>query len=316
VWRRLTEPLDVLAIRSACTSVRIGEGPAEHLEEAQAMLADENFFWPAGVPSAEPKFYSPRDFRFSSLLSGTSPENDLVWGRFFRTGKNWKQKPSVLLVHGWNGELGYLYQFPFLARLLARRGVNAVMIELPYHAHRRPNGLQTINNFISHDLRCMLSATRQAIADCRSVIGWLHDQGSPQIGIWGISLGAWLSGLVSATEPRTAFTILMSPVVRLDYAIRDLPFCEPIRHSLAGRSFDVSSLNLLSHHPFPSPTNILIIESIHDLFAKVSTIEELWQAWGRPDIWRLPHGHISILMSLKAMLRAVAWIRKRTRVIG
>ena len=24
-------------------------------------------------------------------------------------------------------------------------------------------------------------------------------------------------------------------------------------------------------------------------------IEELWQAWGQPDIWRLPHGHITKL---------------------
>ena len=114
------------------------------------------------------------------------------------------------------------------------------------------------------------------------------------------------------SETSLTFTVLMSPVVRLDYAIRDLPFCEPIRHSLAGRSFDVSRLNLLSHRPFSRPGNILIIESIHDLFAKVSTIEELWQAWERPEIWRLPHGHISILMSARAMRRAVAWIRKQT----
>ncbi len=311
MWRRFTEPLDELAIRSACTSVRLGEGPAGHLAEAEAMLADDSFFWPGGVPPAQPHFYSDKNFRFPSSLSNGS-ENDTVWGRFFRVGKNWKQRPSVLLVHGWNGELGYLYQFPFLARLLAHRGVNAAMIELPYHAHRRPKGVQTINNFISHDLRVMLSATRQAIADCRAAIGWLQNLGSAQIGIWGISLGAWLSGLISATEPRVAFTVLMSPVVRLDHAIRDLPFCEPIRHSLAGRSFDVSRLNLASHRPFPGPENILIIESIHDLFAKVATIEELWQAWGHPDIWRLPHGHISVLMSLKAMLRTVAWVRRHT----
>jgi hypothetical protein len=311
MWRRLTEPLDELAIRSACTSVRVGEGPAEHLEEAQALLADPDFLWPRGVPAAEPEFFSQTGFRFRSLVSSASPENDVVWGRFFRAGKDWRQKPAVLLVHGWNGELGYIYQFPFLARLLARRGVNAAMIELPYHAHRRPKGLNTINNFISHDLLCMLSATRQAIADCRAMMGWVQDQGSPRTGIWGISLGAWLAGLVTVTEPRTAFTVLMSPVVRLDYAIRDLPFCEPIRQSLAGRNFDVGRLNLLSHSPYPKPDNILIIESIHDLFAKVATIEELWRAWDRPHIWRLAHGHISILMSLTAMLRTVRWVRQK-----
>ena len=291
--------------------MRCGEGPASHLEEAQTLLSQHDFFWPEGVPAAQPEFYHPTDFRFASQLATDAPENNVVWGRFFRAGPEWRQKPSILLVHGWNGELGYLWQFPFLARQLARRGVNAAMLELPYHAHRRPKTIGSIDNFISHDLRVMLSATRQAIADCRALIGWLTEQGSPRVGIWGISLGAWLSGLVSSCEPRTAFTVLMSPVVRLDYAIRDLAFCEPIRQSLAGRAFDVSRLNLVSHRPHPAPENILIIQSIHDLFAKVATIEELWQQWGRPDIWRLPHGHISILMSVPAMLRTVNWVRAR-----
>ncbi len=308
MWRHFTEPLDLLAIRSACQSVRLGDGPAEHLEEAQAFLKQNDFFWPEGVPSADPHFYTETEFRFPSQVVSASAENSIVWGRFFRAGWNWREKPSVLLVHGWQGELGYVWQFPFLGRYLARHGVNAAMVELPYHAQRRPQGVGSIDNFISHDLRVMLSATRQAMADCRAIIGWLRDQGSPRVGIWGISLGAWLAGLISATEPQVAFAVLMSPVVRLDYAIRDLPFCEPIRQSLAGRSFNVDRLNLVSHRPFPTRDNILIIESIHDLFAKVSTIEELWTTWGQPNIWRLHHGHISILASVPAILRTARWV--------
>ena len=34
----------------------------------------------------------------------------------------------------------------------------------------------------------------------------------------------------------------------------------------------------------------------------------LWRAWRKPEIWRLPHGHISVLLSLRIMERAVDWV--------
>src|SRR6266496_6348311 len=39
---------------------------------------------------------------------------------------------------------------------------------------------------------------------------------------------------------------------------------------------------------------ILLIEGIHDLVCSKDDIEELWQSWGKPDIWRLPCGHVRI----------------------
>jgi len=67
-------------------------------------------------------------------------------------------------------------------------------------------------------------------------------------------------------------------------------------------------LNLVDHHPRSRPERILIVESIHDRFAPVETVEELWNAWGRPEIMRVNHGHISVLISLPVMKRIVNWI--------
>src|SRR5437667_417504 len=81
-----------------------------------------------------------------------------------------------------------------------RAGINTARIELPYHAHRKPSpGI----NFISVDLPQMIEATRQAISDTRALLGWLREQGCPSVGVWGISLGAWIGGLVACSEPRT-----------------------------------------------------------------------------------------------------------------
>jgi len=56
---------------------------------------------------------------------------------------------------------------------------------------------------------------------------------------------------------------------------------------------DTTSLNLVTCRPSIPKENILLIEAIHDLFATKEPIEELWEVWGRPEIWRLSHGHFS-----------------------
>ena len=57
--------------------------------------------------------------------------------------------------------------------------------------------------------------------------------------------------------------------------------------------------------------NILLIEGIHDLFAERQPIEELWQKWQQPEIWRLPHGHVSAQFVLGLMGRVLDWMAPR-----
>jgi hypothetical protein len=44
--------------------------------------------------------------------------------------------------------------------------------------------------------------------------------------------------------------------------------------------------------PAISKQNVLLIEGMYDLMVS-SSPNELWQSWEQPEIWRLPHGHIS-----------------------
>ncbi|MHC1765658.1 MAG: alpha/beta hydrolase [Verrucomicrobiia bacterium] len=249
-------------------------------------------------------------FRFSSPIQTASLCNNTVLGRLFKAADPWQERPTVILLHGWNAELCYRYQFPFLASRLRRYGINTAAIELPYHMHRRPlRG--PVTDFISSDLNAMLEATRQAIADARALGLWLRAQGSASIGVWGFSLGAWLAGLTARVEPDLRFAVLTTPIARMDQAIAQLPFCEPVRQSLNGRPVDLHDLNLASRVPSLDPRNILLVESLHDLFAPPETIEQLWEAWRHPEIWRVAHGHITVLMSLRVTARTVRWIHSR-----
>jgi hypothetical protein len=57
--------------------------------------------------------------------------------------------------------------------------------------------------------------------------------------------------------------------------------------------------------------NMLLIEAIHDLLAPKEAIEDFWQAWGRPDIWRLPHGHTSFMGVPGLTGRVLRWLAPR-----
>ncbi len=74
---------------------------------------------------------------------------------------------------------------------------------------------------------------------------------------------------------------------------------------------DTTRLNLILSTPVIPNENILLIEGIHDLFAERQPIEELWQKWQQPEIWRLPQGHISGVFAPGLTGRVLRWLEPR-----
>jgi hypothetical protein len=60
-------------------------------------------------------------------------------------------------------------------------------------------------------------------------------------------------------------------------------------------------------------------EAAHDhaLCPKDHT-EDLWQSWGQPDIWRLPHGHVGVCCGFVPGLpgRVLRWLTPRMEMAG
>jgi hypothetical protein len=81
--------------------------------------------------------------------------------------------------------------------------------------------------------------------------------------------------------------------------------------SAACQTLNTTPLNLTLVKPVIPKKNILLIEGIHDLFVDTEAIEELWQKWGQPDIWRLPHGHISQMAMPGLTGRVLRWLAPR-----
>ena len=88
----------------------------------------------------------------------------------------------------------------------------------------------------------------------------------------------------------------------------------------AEKKLDTTSFNLTTARPAIPKENILLIEGTQDLVTPAEPIEELWQQWGQPDIWRFPHGHISLSLCLAGLPgltgRVLRWLAPRLDMPG
>jgi len=84
-----------------------------------------------------------------------------------------------------------------------------------------------------------------------------------------------------------------------------------LRRRAACEELDRTPLNLTLARPAISKENVLLIEGMYDRMGWGAPIE-LWQSWGQPDIWRLPHGHISTALTLPGLPgRVLRWLPPR-----
>jgi dienelactone hydrolase len=306
----LCQWIDRVAIHHAAARMPKPDGRELRLEEVQRLLQNPDFS-PADMKPATVEFTGPATFRFASPRPSANAVNDVVHGRFYRCDDAWRQKPVILLLHGWNDSLNHRLFFPRHARRLNRLGISAATLQLPWQFDRRPPELGAWGNFLCVDLLHTVQATLQAMAEIRAFTDWLLAQSCPFVGLWGVSLGAWLGGLAICHDSRLGAAVLTVPAARLDRIIEETAFCETIRGALQNRRVDLRKLNLASNRPAIARENILLIEAEHDLFVAKDSVEELWRAWEKPEIWRFPQGHISVLWVPGLPDRAARWIAAR-----
>lgn len=266
---------------------------------------------PPGPLSIDLAWAGETGFEFQSPQPSPWPENNVVYGRVYRAGPDWTRRPSVVLLHGWRGEQQYRWQFPWLARCLNRRGLNAVFFELPLHGRRQPRSPGAPRDWIWPGADCARIAATQALAETEALLAWLVGQGSACVGVWGFSLGGWLAGLVACRWAALRWAVLFCPVARMDRAVGRLPFCAPLEPFLEQGHWPLAELDLSSQRPRLPLRGLLLVAAQHDLFVPVEELEALWAGWGQPELWRLPHGHMSALMAPVWLRRVVNWIAQR-----
>ena len=296
----------VLQMAYVVAPLRHAPKPKWKLEEALEFLNGPDFI-PAASDPARIVFDGPRRFRFSTPRPGKVEENNIAYGRLYRCAERWQERPVIMLLDGYP-HVGYYTAFPLLARRFNRAGFNVAALVAPYELQRRPR------RPFEEDCLEFARAMAQGVAEIRALTGWLLDEGCPSVALLGFSYGGWLAGLTACSDARIACAVLTVPGVRLRCSQPVVwPWTREALQALrpAQEAMDTTRLNLILSTPVIPKENILLIEGIHDLFAARQPIEDLWQKWEQPEIWRLPHGHVSALFVPGLTGRVLRWLSPR-----
>jgi dienelactone hydrolase len=223
---------------------------------------------------------------------------------------------AVLVMSQWNadreGHVG-------LARLLARFGISALRMSLPYHDLRMPPELTRADYIVSSNIARTVQVCRQAVLDARRAIAWLALQGYERIGILGTSLGSCLAMLTTAHEPRIKAQALnhISPWFA-DVVWRGLS-TQHVRKGLEGH-VELSQLRELWRpiSPFPYLNQVrhaetLLVYAKYDLTFPVdlsrSLVAEFKRRGVSHEVAVLPCGHYSTGMAPFKFLDAYFLVR-------
>jgi len=156
-------------------------------------------FRPAGQAGQEAGLLS-----FPSALETPHPANNTVYARYFpanpypRLKRPNGPKRAIVVLPQWNADAeGHIG----LSKLVARLGISALRITLPYHDRRMPPELTRADYIVSANVIRTLQVCRQAVLDVRRALWWLRAQGYERLGLLGTSLGSCLAMLAGAYEP-------------------------------------------------------------------------------------------------------------------
>lgn len=258
--------------------------------------------------------YTLNSVRYESFVETPHPKNNTVHGRLYEiTGR--PDAPTVVVLHGWHMESYHF--FDYYCRLLVRNGFNALLVDLPYHMNRRvPNSFHGEFTF-SDDAVLTILVMKQCVLDVEGMINWVKSRGARQVGMFGVSYGAMLSGLVGCVEPQVDFMMLVVPPADLfDF----------FTQSRLGRLFESQNpkmfeemkrnkevfdrISLVNLKPKMAPERILLVLADYDGMVRSEKIDELWSAWERPHIERYKHGHLSVILFNPSMNRDMRrWLK-------
>lgn len=291
-------------------------GQAVRLDQALPFLNGPDFI-PAESQPARIEFEDPLHFRFPTPRPGDIAKNNVVYGRLYRCGERWRERPAVILLHGGGDFPNHRIRFPMIGHDCNRMGINAATLVLPHHFQRHDSKALKSLDYRLAGLR-FAKTIAQAVAEIRALTGWLLSEGCPAIALAGASYGGYLAGLAACHDARVAAAVLIVPGVCINQhrLLTERIIWRRTRQLALGlravyEAMDKTPLNLIASQPVVPRENILIIKGEHDLLVASGPVEELWQAWRRPDIWRLPYGHISMFGARGVSGRVLRWLVPR-----
>ncbi|QDU10604.1 hypothetical protein [Gimesia aquarii] len=229
------------------------------------------------------------DFQFASSIQTGFPENDLVKGRHWKstsipTEKEETRQYTVVAVDG-IVQLG-VRSFNRLAQRLTPFGIDVIMMDSPFNFRRTPNGYRPGQLIAGGNLDHQLTVARQGVLDLWSLILTLQEKGH-QIGLVGISHGAWMTLTAALLVEQLNFVMAITPPVDLFHILDEGgAVVNAIRRGVAHETIDrerlkslISPLIVSNWEPLLSPASIYLHVADYDRFVPSFRIDKLAEQW-------------------------------------
>jgi len=250
--------------------------------------------------------------KFDSPFQSPFPENNVVPGELYLPQRTTGKIPGVIVLDILQGNA----LLPrMMARWLAREGIAALYISMPYYNERRPKG-GAHERMLSDDPRVSIQALRQTVMDIRRAKSLLasHPEIDPEkIGITGISLGGIMTALAAGVDGHFYRVVPILSGGDLASIVFKAPETRRVRESLPAKGITqtdlakffapVEPLNFASRI---HPETCLMINAQRDETIPKANAEALAKAIGGPTVIWSPLGHIDSVIYLPNILQKTA----------
>ena len=235
---------------------------------------------------------------FATPRSSGFPENDRAVA-YFTQNTDRKSRIATVFLHPWTSKS--LVVELLMCRYFARQGVDSIMLVLPYHMERSPNGSFSGEYTLRGDPSMVPGRFVQAVSETRVLCSHLRKE-YERVGIIGISLGGLVAHMGMTVEPFDFGISLLSGGPLSEVFDRGI-FTKRFR-SLLARS-GVSFAELAEHWSVTDPVTwghcnrvkkLLMINALYDQVVPPDLTLKLWKAFGSPEIAWYPSAHFTLLL--------------------
>lgn len=251
--------------------------------------------------------------RFPSSRPQGDSKNDVVVIHALMP-KTDRKPHAVVILHYWGAT--DLRVERNLAQQLNRRGIAAVVMELPFHLERTPLGLRSGAGAIDPDPAKLVQIMKQAVDDVRRTFDWIESRpefDSSQLGLAGTSLGAIVSALVSGIDSRVESGAYLLGGAEIAHVIwnssRIVKERDAMRRNGVTESSlrgDLAEIEPANHLRSRSPKRSFVIGARYDTVVPPRSTEALIQALGNPQVIWLETGHFGGFLIEKQVHQEIA----------
>lgn len=225
-------------------------------------------------------------------------------------------RPWLVCLHGFGmGQPGVDLR-AFSALTMHKLGLNVLLPVLPSHG---PRAMSTVRGegFMSVDPVDSVHGLAQSAWDVRRSIRWLREgRGAEQVGVYGLSLGGYVTALVAALEDDLDCVIAGIPCTDFPALYRrHSPRRVRVQAEDAGAMGPMASevhrvVSPLAMPPLVAPDRRFIFGGLGDRMSTFQQARRLWEHWDRPPLGAYNGGHVGYFFSGEARQFVIDALRR------